>query len=336
MKQASSRQRATMLRVPLTVLCALAATATLVGIVADTAPGSADGPSAGLTTGVAAPLPVRRPLPFFYDLYTFRGDDHATTVVAAFAVPAGRLKSERENREVKYRFDVTLVLADTVLREVSRTDDSVVVAAPDNLTRDHLLYTHVQVEAPPSGSTIQRVIMTDASTPGIGQLYGTPFPIPDYTGSELMLSDIALGRPDIGAGWRRGDVTLALLPTSQFPEGPFDVYYEIYNLPPGSRYDTEISIEPYEDPDVEAGQGERSVRTSFSARSTAQRGESQAELRRLEASLPQGSYRLAVTVTDEATGQTATGSRVFQVRALRRGATLIPALPRGIRTEPVG
>ena len=34
----------------------------------------------------------------------------------------------------------------------------------------------------------------DATTPGVGQLYSSPFPIPDYSGDHLMLSDIALGQ----------------------------------------------------------------------------------------------------------------------------------------------
>ncbi|NIQ56596.1 MAG: hypothetical protein GWN02_20515, partial [Gemmatimonadetes bacterium] len=108
---------------------------------------------------------------------------------------------------------------------------------------DHLLYTHIQVRAAPSPHTVQRVVMTEATIPGVGQLYHAPFPIPDYRGDRLMLSDIALGQPAAaGAGWKRGDITLALLPTSQFPASSFDVYYEVYNLPVGHRYSTEITV----------------------------------------------------------------------------------------------
>lgn len=98
-----------------------------------------------------------RPLPFFYDLYTFRGDARTTTIVAAFAVPVRRLERESRDREVRYRFDVTLVLADTALRSVSRTDDSVFVVAPRALSGDHLLHTHIEVRAPPSHTTLQQV-----------------------------------------------------------------------------------------------------------------------------------------------------------------------------------
>src|SRR5687767_13531657 len=86
--------------------------------------------------------PLAGPLPFFYDLYTFRGEESTTTVVASFAVPAGRLQPEWAKGGVRYRFDVTLVLADTALRSVFRTDDSVFVGLPRALSGEHLLFTH--------------------------------------------------------------------------------------------------------------------------------------------------------------------------------------------------
>jgi hypothetical protein len=272
-----------------------------------------------------------RPLPFFYDLYTFRGNGGSTAVVAAFAVPAGRLEKEEADGGVRYRFDVTLVLADTALRSVSRTDDSVFVGLRRPLNDEHLLYTHIEVQAPPSSSTLQRVIMTDPTLPGIGQLYSSEFPIRDYSGNDLMLSDIALGQPEAEAGWRRGNVTLALLPTSQFPGSAFEVYYEIYNIPFGNRYTTEIFIEDVDD----AGTGRMgdgsAVRLRFSGESAARPDGSLQELRRVEASLAKGRYRLTVTVTDLDTGKSANGSRLFQVSESGRGATLVAAVPRGGR-----
>jgi hypothetical protein len=278
----------------------------------------------------AAPArgPVR-PLPFFYDLYTFRGGAGSTTVVAAFAIPAGQLERESRDGDVFYRFDVTLVLADTALKSVSRTDDSVVVATPRSLRGDHLLHTQIEVQAPPSTTTLQRVIMTDASTPGIGQLYGSAFPIPDYSGTELMLSDVALGDPYLHEGWKRGDVTLALLPTSQFPEGSFEVYYEIYNLPEGHRYTTELSVESLEVEHAGREGAPGAVRARFDGTAAPSADAAVPELRRVDTSLSKGRYRLTVTVTDDDTGKTVSRSREFQVRGGSRRATLVPALPRG-------
>jgi hypothetical protein len=80
-----------------------------------------------------------QPLPFYYDLYAFRGAGDSTAVVATFAVPAGHLEREPHGGAVRYRFDVTLVLADTAQRTVSRTDDSVYVAVSRALAGEHLL-----------------------------------------------------------------------------------------------------------------------------------------------------------------------------------------------------
>jgi hypothetical protein len=275
-----------------------------------------------------------RPLPFFYDVYTFRGDAGRTTVITSFAVPARWLGQDRVGHEVRYRFDVSSVLADTARRSVTRTDDSVFVSRPWPLDGDHLLHTHVEVEAPPSSTTLQRVIMTDATRPGVGQLYRSPFAIPDYSGGELMLSDIALGLPGATSGWNRGDVTLALLPTSQFPESAFDVYYEIYNLPSGTPYGTEISIEPVDESGDPRAGGDRAVRARFSGESMIGGGGYVAELRRVETARPKGRFRLTVTVTDESTGRTATRSRPFRVQGWGAGATLVPALPRGGQAPP--
>lgn len=315
-----------MTRVPLVLALGLASTYA-VGAAGGGA--GSPGPSGEAHAG-SAPVEVatapRRPLPFFYDLFTFRGESGLTDVVAAFAVPAGRLRRERGDF-VRYRFDVTLVLADTALQAVSRTDDSVYVRVPRPLSGDHLLYTQVEVQAEPSSSVVHRVIMTDAARSGVGQLYGSPFTIPDYRGDTLMISDIALGQPDAQGGWSRGGVTLALLPTSQLPESAFDVYYEIYNLPLGTPYATEIAIEPVDEFGEDLDEEGFEVRTRFSGESGAREETPLVELRRVESSLPRGHYRLTVTVFDELTGASASNARLLQVRGWRRGATMVPALP---------
>jgi len=310
-----------MLRTRVALLCVATALAGGSARLADASATAGTGGSARNSAATSA-APHALPLPFYYDLYTFRGNGGSTAVVAAFAVSAGLLRKEGAGRGVRYRFDVTLVLADTALRSVARTDDSVFVYFPRSLLAEHLLYTQLEIQARPSRSTLQRVIMTDATEPGIGQLYGSPFPIPDYSGSRLMLSDIALGLPAAEGGWKRGEVTLALLPTSQFPASAFDVYYEIYNLPASHRYETEIAVEP-----VVSG---RPVRLRFEGRAVASSVGFLQELRRVEASLTRGRYRITVTITDAATGQSASRSREFEVRGWPRGTTLVAALPREV------
>jgi hypothetical protein len=268
---------------------------------------------------------ARAALPFFYDLFTFRGTGSQTDVVAAIAVPAGGLRRENIDNQTRYRFDVRFVLADTVRRTVFRSDDSVFVMLRRPLDTEHLLHTYVEVQATPSVAVWQRVIVFDATRPGVGQLYHSSFPIPDYSGTGLMLSDIAFGLPGATEGWRRRGVTLALLPTSQFPESSFDVYYEIYNMPTGTPYQTELAIESLDRSNDE----DAIVRTLFSSESTAGSDGTVGELRRVESALPKGHYRLTITVRDQMNGRTASRSRLVEVSGWERGETLVPALPLG-------
>jgi hypothetical protein len=73
--------------------------------------------------------------------------------------------------------------------------------------------------------------------------YGGTVTVPDYGGRELQLSDIVLAEPDSLGSFARGPHRLALAPTQVFPGGRFRVFYEIYNLPAGEPYRTEIRIE---------------------------------------------------------------------------------------------
>ena len=120
---------------------------------------------------------------------------------------------------------------------------------------------------------------------------------------SLEQTPIALGQPDAGTGWRRGDVTLALLPTSQFPSSAFDVYYEVYNLPSGTPYATEISVERADGSPLERALDPRPVRIRFTGESRAAPDGTLAELRRVETSLPRGRHRITVTVTDPVSGK---------------------------------
>jgi len=145
--------------------------------VAGPSDGSVTLPSTGVGRGLA------RPLPFFYDVFTFRGEGGRTTVVAAFAVESGELETERVGDNNRYRFSVTLELADTALRSVTNRHDTVFADLPRQVRDEHLLYTHIEVEAPPSSDIQQRVTMIDATEAGIGQLYWKYTRIPDYSGA---------------------------------------------------------------------------------------------------------------------------------------------------------
>lgn len=252
-------------------------------------------------------------LPFFVDFYTFRGTQGRTAVVAAVAVPIERLTM----RASEYRLDVSLILADTANKKVIRQDDSLsLTRAPSQHTND-LFRLHVEIDVPPSQSTVQRVIVSDPAVPGVGQLYGGPFPIPDYSGNRLMLSDIVLAEPSPGGRWRRGDVALTLVPTGLFRGGSFTIFYEIYNIATNANYSTEIEIEPVRESTgskLKAWFGGKNRMTLVfgGVASTAKRGTLQ-ELRRIDAAFPPGQYRMRVAVRNLQTREVARSERIFSI-----------------------
>lgn len=267
-----------------------------------------------------------RPLPFFHDLYTFRAEAGATTVVAAFGVEAGELKAKRVGDKDRYRFSLTLLLADTTLRSVTNRHDSVSVDLPRRLHDEHLLYTHMALQAPPSRDVKKLVYMIDVIGLGTGQVYWESAPIPDYSGTELMLSDVALGQPDAQIGWERGEAMLALLPTRRLPSREFDLYYEIYNLPAGSPYTTEITVVRVADNSREAPVDGEGIRLNFSGVSAATADGTLPELRRVGPGFEKGSYRIIVTIKDLTTGKIVSRARTFDVQTSDRGATKVPAV----------
>ena len=263
------------------------------------------------------PLNFTKDLPFYFDLYTFRGHAGRTSVVAAVAVPVEKLQKSVAALHPAYRIDLSLILVDTASRKVIRQDDSVAITATRAFKNDDLFRMHVEVAVPPSRTTVQRVIVSDPSEPGIGQLYGGPFLIPDYGAPKLMLSDVVLAEPRVEGRWRRGDVALALVPTGRFKGGSFRVFYEIYNIEKNTAYSTEIEIEPLQRSAGRKlkelfGAAKRGISLKFDGVALDVRDGALQELRQVEAPLPPGKYRMRITVRT-ADGATARGERLFVV-----------------------
>ena len=256
-------------------------------------------------------------LPFFFDLYTFRANEGRTSVVAAVAVPREKLNLSAVAANPAYRIDLSLILVDTLSRRVVRQDDSVALASQRAIRNDDLLRLHVEVAVPPSKSTLQRVIVSDPSEPGIGQLYGGPFPIPDYSGSRFMISDIVLAEPNVQGRWHRGGVNLALVPTGYFKGGSFNVFYEIYNIGTNASYVTEIEIEPMKKTGEKLkgifGGGRNNIKFRFEGVATNAVNGTLQELRRVDAPLGPGTYRMRVMVKNSETGEMARNERVFSI-----------------------
>ncbi len=263
-----------------------------------------------------------REMPFYYDVYAFRGDDRRTELTATFAVPGNMVEPAVIDGRTVYPLQASFIVIDTVHRTVERIDTTFRFAAPRRLASGEHIRFDLLLPATPSNGTIHRALVRNAMRPGEGQIYGGPLKVPDLATAELTVSELVLARAsDTDAGWARGSATLELLPPRQFTESePFRVFYEVYNLGEQAAYRTEITVEPTEGGGIFGaikklfgGSGE-TIRLSFQDVAPAERfrGGVQ-ELRDLQAELDPGRYRLRVRITEVGTERTVTAERMFLV-----------------------
>ncbi len=257
-------------------------------------------------------------LPFFYDVYTFRGTKGRTDITAAMAIP-GQMLEPRDGNDASYALRLSLIVLDSTAGRVERSDTVFHFSASKPLVAGQHLRTQVQLAATPSPSASYRVVASNFSESiSKGQMYGAPLPIPDYSGTHLMLSDIVLAEAEPGGSWKRGKLSLRLVPPRQFPRSkPLTLFYEIYNLAEGAAYRTEVSIFAS---DKGGGLGKLKRMfggkhgMSFAFEGTASNADGAIqELRRLAPDLPAGRYRIQVKVTDLASVVVAQKERDFVV-----------------------
>jgi hypothetical protein len=259
-------------------------------------------------------------LPFYYDLYSFKGGDERTQVTVAAAIPGTSVSGTQVGPAFIYSLQASLIVIDTATSQVVRKDTVMTMRSPRVLGENEHLRLHMDLHAPYSKTSIHRIVIRDLVTPGKGQLYGGDADIKNFTSNTLMLSDIVLAEPDNGT-WRRGDVKLGLVPPRQFMEGrPLRLFYEIYNLPADTDYRTEIIMEPMEG---ETGFGRlkrlfgggtgRGVNTSFDGVSPPNSNGVVQEMRQVTAQVKPGKYRVTVRVTNLQNNQSVRSETIFLV-----------------------
>lgn len=253
-----------------------------------------------------------RDLTFAYRLYTFRAPDHRTELVAGFALARNAADS------LPASLRISLIVADTAEGAVARHDTTLVAGAAGRAPAT--LVGFVSVRAMPTRAAVHRILLRDAVDPDRGRLRGGPLFLPNYSGDTLMISDVVLATPAAAADdvWPRANVRLSPVPSGQLDSGDFQLFYEIYNLPARARYSTEITVES-----TGGGVGRRLERLFGGHRPIRLRFEEEAatpsdttlrELRRIQAALEPGDYRLRIHVSS----QDVRGNAVRELRLLIR------------------
>ncbi|HEY0304842.1 MAG TPA: GWxTD domain-containing protein, partial [Longimicrobiales bacterium] len=258
-------------------------------------------------------------LPFYYDLYSFKGPDNQTHVTVAAAIPGTSVSARQIGSQYIYALKASLILIDTATYEIVRKDTVYSMRSDRPLGENEHLRLHIDLPANYTKTGLHRVVLRDLVTPGKGQLYGGAADIKNFAGTSLMLSDVVLAEPDNGT-WQRGDARLGLVPPRQFMEGrPLRLFYEIYNLPADAGYRTEIVMEPVEG---ESGFGRikklfggkgNGVQLQFDGVAAPNAAGVVQELRQVTAQVKPGKYRVSVRVTNLKDQQSVRSETMFVV-----------------------
>jgi hypothetical protein len=248
-----------------------------------------------------------QPLSATYDIYSFRGDRNWTDLVATVGVQAARMRPQvLANGDRLYAVKASLIVVDTATRSVARRDTVIEARAVEAANRGSIVLGDLKLTAYPATGMVHRVVVADAYVPTRGQLYGGPLKVADYSGGSLMMSDIVLAAPDMEGSFKRGAVSLTLVPWQAFPQGSFRIFYELYNVSPGHPYTTELKVESVSKGITGAVGGIFGRKPAVSLRFddvAPANGTLIQQVRDARADLSPGEYRLTVTITDQRTGQ---------------------------------
>ena len=235
-----------------------------------------------------------------------------------FAIPAQRLEPVPDSNRVVYPLSFRLYVTDRTGEIAARLDTMRVFAASKPLPDGTYLTGRFAVPIPP-GLYAYR-LLTEQRSGGAGTIVmGDSVFVDTLTGHRFAISDLVVGRAGSGLVWSDGSDTVLLNPLDRFPEGGIaELYYEVYGVPPGAVYHTEIRLERHGGRSAFGavsrlfGGGKRQpVLLEFDAPSGGRvnRVHRQVDLR----DAPRGSYSLILRISDPATGTALTRSVGFTI-----------------------
>lgn len=238
-------------------------------------------------------------LTLFHDFATFRGGRDCTDVVYSVAGQATR-------------YHLMLAVADTFTWDAQTIDTTVTGPAGGSAL---LRATGVFCSTPDYNSYVRLTATADSAT---GVTAGGELRIPDYSGTGLMMSDILVAGAQPGP-FARGAARLSLVPSRQFREGEsFRVFYELYNLPTGRKYRTEIKLTTTES-SFFARLFKGRTTTTVTFEGNAEGREIVQELRTFVPQVEAGEAELVVKVTDLQTGVTAEKKKTIWITPANGG-----------------
>ena len=269
------------------------------------------------------------PLEYAFDAVSFRADNGATELDLSYSIPVWQFGDVSDGQGNRTRLEHQVTLRDSVM---SPQFTHAFGFGPFDRPKRQLAASHVKVPVytlpesvvAPSGDFTLAVQVRDETSQRTG-VYLRPVTLSDYSGEELLISDLKLATLITPSGVQGPFVRKGLNITPNpgrlyIRENPVYVYYEIYNLAMDQDGKTDYEIL------YEISPREGSARPSWSARRQrdmqtvlmAFSGEGYSaedrEYTSLDTSgLPAGEYVLTVTFSDQNAGSTVSKSVNFLV-----------------------
>jgi hypothetical protein len=259
----------------------------------------------------AFPAKFRRDLLVDADVYAFRGPQGERDFTLAVAVPATETQRTSDG---SYRYGLRLIVADTVKGGTQQMDSVIEYKSERALGKNDYLRTTADFRLADVHAPFYRLTVTDPADSTQGSSFGGN--LPTYLMKGFDVSDIVLADTVRGGNFRRGNVALQVIPSRVFAQAKFQVFYEIYDLAPGSDYRTTMKFEPKESGVAAALRkltGQNAITLSFEGTKSEGEPWRQQEVRTIDTELAAGNYQLTITVQDLETGALITKSRQFRV-----------------------
>ncbi|HWH03837.1 MAG TPA: GWxTD domain-containing protein [Gemmatimonadales bacterium] len=232
-----------------------------------------------------------------------------------FAIPAEELTPVGAASGVLYPLRFRLYVSTLSDSLVGRVDTLRVFGAPQMLRSPSYLTGQLEVPVP-AGDYRYRLLIE--SKDGVtGAVASDTIAAAPLDGRGFAMSDLVVGKLG-GLSWEQHGDTVYVNPLDRFPAGgDAQLYYEVYGLPVGGAYHTEIKVERKGGGSIFGairrlfGGNHPPVQLEFDAASTGPvtRVHRTVALR----DVPNGTYDLTLRITDPATGHVLTRVRHFEV-----------------------
>ena len=237
------------------------------------------------------------------------------TLHLVFAVPADRLTPAVTASGVLYPLRFRLYVSTLTDSLIAQVDTLRVFGAPQVLRNPSYLTGHVEVSVP-AGDYRYRLLIE--SRDGVsGTVTTDTLAVTPLDGRGFALSDLVVGKTG-GLSWARQGDTVYVNPLDRFPAGgDAQLYYEVYGLPAGTAYHTEIKVERTGGGSIFTrirrlfGGIHPPVQLEFDA--AAEGVVSRVHRAVALHGVPNGSYDLTLRITDPASGRVLTRVRHFEV-----------------------